>query len=148
MLRTAAGFIIYKVQDNTPTVLLLFNGRWSPPKGGKEKNESDIQNALRETFEETGISENDINIVDGYKYKLEYSKQYSIIKKSHLITLFLCEIKDPEFPIKISSEHSIFKWMTMEEASHSRNDPASNHSYYLMYKNVFARIKDEIAKKE
>ena len=56
-MRYDAGIIIYRMCGEIPEVLLLFNGRWSPPKGGREQGESEVENALRETYEETGLTQ-------------------------------------------------------------------------------------------
>ena len=137
----AAGIVIFRVVDDTPEVLLLFNGRWSPPKGGLESGESHIDGATRETFEESGLSADDYHMNEKYCYSLEYSRK-GVVKK---IVMFLAQIKNPNQIISISHEHSQFKWMKFDEAVTSRNHPESNEHFALMYKDVFKHIQQNLS---
>ena len=139
-MRNAAGIIVYRICEGIPEVLLLFNGRWSPPKGGREKGESEIENALRETYEETGLTVSDLKIRNDYRYEFEYRK----CGKTKRIVIFLARILDPHHIITISHEHSKYKWMVFEEAVISRNHSPSNDQFSEMYKNVFEFIKSLI----
>jgi 8-oxo-dGTP pyrophosphatase MutT (NUDIX family) len=54
----SCGAVVYKIQNANPVFLLVSskqNGRWGFPKGHVENNESEIETAKREIFEETGI---------------------------------------------------------------------------------------------
>ena len=135
MVRNAAGIVIYRLVDNTPEVLVLYNGRWSPPKGGREKDETEMENAVRETLEESGISADDITMNETYRYQFEYTR-FGVKR----IVVFLAEIKDPNHAVKISHEHTDFKWMRFEEAVNSRNHAPSNTQFAEMYKDAFDTI--------
>lgn len=136
--RYAAGLIIYRYNEGIPEILLLdHNGRWSPPKGGKEAEESEMENALRETYEETGLTAADIVMIEDYRYQLSYTN--SPIKETFL-TLFLAKINNPNHPIVISHEHSKYLWMKLSDAILSRNHGPSHDEYVKMYHNVFSYI--------
>lgn len=65
MLKTSAGILFYKLDDNILEVLLIHpggpfwnnkdSGVWSIPKGEIEYNEELLQAAVRETKEEIGV---------------------------------------------------------------------------------------------
>lgn len=57
-----AGCIILNRKDNTILIIQSYGTFWGLPKGHREQEESMIQCAIRETFEETGIqlSEKDL----------------------------------------------------------------------------------------
>ncbi len=55
----AAGCVVYKGAGDSLEICLIHRNRyddWSLPKGKKEKDESNRECAIRETFEETGFS--------------------------------------------------------------------------------------------
>jgi len=47
-------------------------GAWQLPQGGLDAGEEPLQAALRETFEETGIPENALKLLDAYPEPLAY----------------------------------------------------------------------------
>ena len=52
------GFIVYKLDDDGQKYLLLYQketGTWSFPKGHMMPGETEMQTALRELYEETGL---------------------------------------------------------------------------------------------
>lgn len=68
----SCGAICYIVRDGRPKVLLIchVHGRhWSFPKGHVEEGETEEQTAIREVFEETGIT---IELLSGYREVSRY----------------------------------------------------------------------------
>lgn len=61
---TCAGVIVFN-PDHTKVVLLEseHKGNWSFPKGGREKSETPLDNALRELHEESGLTLPDITLL-------------------------------------------------------------------------------------
>ena len=54
----SCGFIVYKLDDEGQKYLLLHqtkSGTWSFPKGRMEAGEDELQTAMRELYEETGL---------------------------------------------------------------------------------------------
>lgn len=106
----AAGILIYRTTPAGPEILLLKsskNGKWSPTKGQADsKHESDKEVALRETFEESGVKEEQLKFVQGFEEEMQY-KTHGMIKNS---TYFVAEILDRDFAVKVSFEHTEFVW--------------------------------------
>lgn len=71
----SCGIVVFK--DNK--VLLVHHnlGHWGFPKGHVELDETDEETAMREVFEETGIS---ASIIDGFKEKITYSPKENVEK--------------------------------------------------------------------
>jgi 8-oxo-dGTP pyrophosphatase MutT (NUDIX family) len=68
-----AGFIIFN-SDKTKTVLVeTHRGHLGYPKGKRHKDETALDNAMRELNEETGITQDEINILPGSVQ--EYSRK-------------------------------------------------------------------------
>ena len=107
----SAGFLIFKRNGQRKYLLLKTKGRFDVPKGQLNQGEGELQGALRELKEETGIT--DIMIVLGFKKNVHYFYRWgdTLIKKE--VVYFLGEASTYE--VTLSSEHDLFSWMTKEE---------------------------------
>jgi len=116
MTTKAAGLVVFRTIDNAIQYLLLkaSNGdfHWSPPKGHVDPNETDWVTALRETHEESGLVENDLEI---YKDVRE-SLHYKVKGKPKEVVYWLARLKNATAEIKLSDEHTDYKWLGLEEA--------------------------------
>ena len=106
---TSAGIVIFRKEESKKLFLLLHypSGHWDFVKGKMEKNETSHETAIRETKEETGIT--DIIFVENFEEWIEYNFKYrgELVQKK--VVFFLAETKTKE--IKISHEHSEYIWM-------------------------------------
>ena len=110
----SAGIVLFR-NDSGKNEFLLLNypqGHWDFVKGKIEKNETLHEAALRETREETGIS--NIEFFDGFEESVEYDfrfKKKDIHKK---VIFFLA--KTNEKNIKLSHEHNDYIWLEYDDA--------------------------------
>ena len=106
---TSAGIVLFRKEESKILFLLLHypSGHWDFVKGKMEQGESTYQTAVRETKEETGIT--DITFVENFEEWIEYNFKYQgeLVRKK--VVFFLAETKTEE--IKISHEHSGYTWM-------------------------------------
>ena len=67
----SCGFIVYKRVNNKRFYLVIrsLNGDFGFPKGHTEPGESEIETAIRELKEETGI---EVKIIEGFRRQIEY----------------------------------------------------------------------------
>lgn len=67
----SCGFVAYKQIGNENCYLIIksLNGDVGFPKGHMEPGESELETAIRELKEETGI---DVNVVQGFRRQIEY----------------------------------------------------------------------------
>lgn len=111
---TSAGIVIFRKEDSKNLFLLLHypSGHWDFVKGKMEKDETTHQTAIRETKEETGIT--DISFVENFEEWIEYNFQYQgeLIHKK--VVFFLAETKTKD--VEISHEHQNFTWMDYNTA--------------------------------
>jgi 8-oxo-dGTP pyrophosphatase MutT (NUDIX family) len=84
-------------------------GFWQPLTGGNEVGETLEETVVREAGEETGITK--LNRVINTGYKFEFNDH----GKDYVETIYGAEV-DPNTEVKISSEHSEYKWATKTEA--------------------------------
>lgn len=110
----SAGIVLFR-NDSDKNEFLLLNypqGHWDFVKGKIEQNETSHETALRETKEETGIT--NIGFVDGFEESVEYDfrfKKENIHKK---VIFFLA--KTNEKNIKLSHEHNDYLWLEYNDA--------------------------------
>lgn len=94
---------------------LLLNyptGHWDFVKGKIEQGETLHQTAVRETKEETGIS--DLEFVEGFEEKINYNFQFEgeLIQKE--VVFFLAKTKTDT--VNVSHEHLDYTWLDYENA--------------------------------
>lgn len=117
----SAGAVIYKKMDNDILFLLVYSKRnkeWGFAKGHIEADETEIEAALREIREETGIINisfiENFKLTDSYKIKgtLPSTKDRIITKK---VIYYLCYTNE-DFAYKTDDEIGGCKWVTYKEA--------------------------------
>ena len=113
---TSCGFLI--VRGDYPRVdsflLMIHPDRYDLPKGHVDKGESNMECALRELVEETGIRAEDIRIDDDFKFKLKYPVQYKgwDEPREKKLRIYLGYL-ERDVDIKVT-EHESFEWRKWE----------------------------------
>ena len=132
----SAGTVLFIEESKEKLFLLLHypTGHWDFVKGKIEKNESLEQAAIRETKEETGIT--DIEFIKGFKEKIEYTFKFNgdIVQKE--VMLFLAKTNTKQ--VKISDEHLDYVWLDFNNAL--------NKITYENAKNVLKKSKNYLEK--
>ncbi|KPJ03246.1 PREDICTED: bis(5'-nucleosyl)-tetraphosphatase [asymmetrical] [Papilio xuthus] len=115
-LTSAAGLVIFRYTNKVIQFLLLQTSygqhHWTPPKGHVDPGESNWVTALRETKEEAGYSENDLEI---YK-DISYTLNYEVNQKPKCVIYWLAKLKKPEQNVTLSDEHQDYKWLPLQQA--------------------------------
>ena len=115
----SAGFLIFHRRPGAPThnevrFLLLDYGRhWDFAKGHVDPGETDMQAAVRELREETGIRE--IVPVPDFQREITYffrSARHGLIRKT--VMFFLAEVTKPD--VILSEEHVGYDFLPYEQA--------------------------------
>ena len=106
---TSAGIVLFRKEESKILFLLLHypSGHWDFVKGKMEQEESTHQTAIRETKEETGIT--DITFVENFEEWIQYNFKYQGELVQKKVVFFLAETKTKE--VKISHEHSGYTWL-------------------------------------
>ena len=106
---TSAGIVVFRKEKSKILFLLLHypSGHWDFVKGKMEKGESTHETAIRETREETGIT--DITFIENFEEWIDYNFKHKGELVQKKVVFFLAETKTKE--IKISHEHSGYTWM-------------------------------------
>jgi len=110
----SAGIVLFR-NDSGKNEFLLLNypqGHWDFIKGKVEQGETPHETALRETKEETSIS--DIEFIDGFKESVEYDFRFKNEDIHKIVIFFLA--KTSEKKISLSHEHNDFVWLEYDDA--------------------------------
>ncbi len=110
----SSGIVLFRKESTKILFLLLHypSGHWDFVKGKMEKGESIHETAIRETKEETEIT--DMIFLDNFEEWIEYNFQYKGELVHKKVVFFLAETKTKE--VKISHEHLGFTWMDYNTA--------------------------------
>lgn len=68
--------------------------------------------ALRETWEESGLSETDLKIYPNSKQVLNYE----VNSKPKRVVYWLAQLVNPNATVQLSNEHQDYKWLQLDEA--------------------------------
>ncbi len=110
-----AGIVLYIDNGGERRYLLLRHrdgGHWSLPKGHIEHDEVPEQAALRETREETGIS--DIAVVPGFRAVSRYQFTRGDVPVDKDVIYFLGRAGQRD--VRISHEHTDWQWANYQTA--------------------------------
>jgi 8-oxo-dGTP pyrophosphatase MutT (NUDIX family) len=111
--RSAGVVVCMEKPDGNRFLLLNYpTGHWDFVKGKIEQGETLHQTAVRETKEETGIS--DLEFVEGFEEKINYNFQFEgeLIQKE--VVFFLAKTKT--HAVNVSHEHLDYTWLDYENA--------------------------------
>ncbi|HUT05560.1 MAG TPA: NUDIX domain-containing protein [Nitrosopumilaceae archaeon] len=135
---TSSGVVLFRKENEKILFLLLHypSGHWDFVKGKMEKGESSKQTAIRETEEETGIT--DVQFLDNFEEWIQYNFQFEGELVNKKVVFFLGETKTKD--VKISHEHINFTWMdyttAMEKTTFNNAKTVLSKSYSLLSKTL------------
>ncbi|MDA1195690.1 MAG: NUDIX domain-containing protein, partial [Planctomycetota bacterium] len=113
--RTACGFVLVRARGPGLSYLLLRNrerGEWGLPKGHAEASESELQTALRETREETGLDAP--QILDAFRAELLYDATRHGRSYRKRVVYFAARSAHGE--VRLSPEHDEAAWLPLDAA--------------------------------
>ena len=114
MEEKSAGIVLFRNISNKNEFLLLNypQGHWDFIKGKVEQNETLHETAIRETKEETGIS--NIKFIDDFEESVEYDFRFKNEDIHKKVIFFLA--KTSEKKISLSHEHNDYLWLGYNDA--------------------------------
>lgn len=105
----SCGFLIVRGRPAREFLLMRHADRWDLPKGHVDPGETEMQCALRELREETGITESDIEIAEGFRFESHYPVRNKSGKRlDKTLVLFLAHLRR-EVPLALT-EHLGSQW--------------------------------------
>ena len=112
----AAGVLLFALETPPKFLLMRHHNRWDLPKGHAEGDEDILTTALRETEEETGISQSDIKLDADFQYVTEYEvkgqKRGNYIKRVTYFIGYVPAVRTPKL-----TEHIGYMWWSWPPAN-------------------------------
>lgn len=115
-VKVAAGFIIFRRINHEIEYLLMQTSygihHWTPPKGHLDPGETEIEAAIRETFEESGLQKSDLHIFEDQIVNLNYD----VNGKPKKVVYWLAELINKSAKVRLSEEHQDYQWLNLDNA--------------------------------
>jgi len=145
----SAGVIIYRRTGEGPKFLILYNGGpyWNFPKGKLAEGERSFRAALREVWEETGLSFRDLKFSERFKVEDHFVYVRNKQKISKTVTYYLAETGNPYVRLRIKPEnvpgekHQGYGWFLYRDAMRILKAPNLRNSLKKAYDLVAGRTK-------
>jgi bis(5'-nucleosidyl)-tetraphosphatase len=102
----SCGAVIYRGENENLEFLTISHssdGHWGFPKGHVEEGENEEETALREIYEETGLT---VELTSGFRTSIEYPIKQETMKE---VVFFLAKTKEQTVNIQLE-ELQDYKW--------------------------------------
>lgn len=108
MREFSAGFVLFRRKKEIEFLLIRSSEHayWGFPKGLIDEGEDELEAALRELKEETGI--NKVQVVEGFRSSNKYFYTQKGTRIFKTVTYFLAEALSDD--VELSYEHSDYVW--------------------------------------
>lgn len=106
----SCGFLIVRGDPIREFLLMQHADRWDLPKGHVDEDESELECALRELWEETGITAADIDPIADFRFSTQYQTRArkTGLPENKTLVIFLARLHRE---VKINpTEHPGFQW--------------------------------------
>ncbi|MFA6354582.1 MAG: NUDIX domain-containing protein [Candidatus Paceibacterota bacterium] len=112
----SAGIVIFRKTEEGPKFLILYHGHsyWNFAKGKIENEERSFEAALRETREETGLTQRDLRILKNFRAQERFTFRRGTKQIFKTVIFYMAETNRRE--IKISDEHDGYGWFSFSDA--------------------------------
>lgn len=112
----AAGFVLTRETAGGATEYLLLvnrrDGMPGFPKGHRDGEETDLETALRETREESGLT--DLDVVPGFRVEIAYRVKKGGEHRWKTVVYFRARLRSGK--VRLSDEHTAFDWLSLDDA--------------------------------
>ncbi len=137
----SCGALVFYLKENKEQILLIKHsnsGHWSFPKGHVEAGETEVETAVREIKEETGV---DANIDTRFREVVTYSPKKDVIKD----VIYFFATADNYYTERQEEEVSEVMWVDINKAikyvSYKNDKQLVNKAirFYKKHKGEFAK---------
>ncbi len=111
----SCGFLVVRDLPQSSFLLMRHPRRWDLPKGHVDPGETEMETALRELQEETGIEHSDIDIDPEFRFHHNYvvrlKRKKQRVRQKELV-VFLARLRHPVE--LVLTEHDGFEWFSWQ----------------------------------
>jgi 8-oxo-dGTP pyrophosphatase MutT (NUDIX family) len=111
LIAKSCGVLIVRGDPVREFLLMRHADRWDLPKGHVDPGETEVQCALRELHEETGIAAADVELVDGFRFTTHYpvrAKKSGEIYDKTLVVFLARLVRNVSIGL---TEHIGYEWL-------------------------------------
>ena len=113
----SCGFVVFRREPQFSFLLMKHVDRWDLPKGHVDPGETDLECALRELEEETGIRDHSIQLIDDFRFVHRYHVRRNTARRDETgklkeLVIFL-GVGDSLDRIELT-EHPGYEWVTWD----------------------------------
>ncbi|MCA9173472.1 MAG: NUDIX domain-containing protein [Planctomycetales bacterium] len=109
----SCGFIVFRWQPQLSFLLMEHADRWDLPKGHVDEGENEMQCALRELEEETGIRHEALQVDPDFRfetqYEVRYRRKFDGATALKTLVIFLAFVNGPQ-ELQVT-EHQGYRWV-------------------------------------
>ena len=109
-IEKSAGAVVYRISDAGDVLFLLLQSAagkpWGFPKGKMHRGESEVEAALREIAEESGLT--NMTLDEQFRLSVSYQYRRGRIRVKKEVIYFLT--RTDTSTIQLSSEHVAYRW--------------------------------------
>ncbi len=119
----SCGVLVFKQRAKLKFLLMHHADRYDMPKGHVDPGESDLQCALRELEEETGITPEDIDIDPDFRFEIKYrirSRKFKCAVVQKKLVMYLGFLRR-KVPI-VLTEHIGHEWVRWDPPHHIQHE--------------------------
>ena len=109
----SCGVLVFRREPTLSFLLMKHADRYDLPKGHVENDETDLECAIREMEEESGLTLDVVRLVSDFEFATTYyprSKRHGSIIVRKTVTIYLGWLEDPHIPI-VLTEHGDYEWV-------------------------------------
>src|SRR5687767_7972278 len=106
----SCGFLIVRGDPIREFLLMRHADRWDLPKGHVDGDESEMECALRELVEETGITAADIEPIADFRFTSQYQTRARVSGRAEDKTLVIFLARLRRDVVILPTEHGGFQW--------------------------------------
>jgi 8-oxo-dGTP pyrophosphatase MutT (NUDIX family) len=123
----SCGFLVFREKPKKSFLLMQHPDRWDLPKGHVDDGETELQTALRELQEETGIEAGDIEIDPDFRFSLKYTVRYkrsgNQLRHKELVVFLASLIRPVELVVSEHDDYKWFPWQPPQQIQTNTIDP-------------------------
>ena len=127
----SCGVLVFQERPRRSFLLLVAGDRLDLPKGHTKRGESEIDCALRELEEETGLSRTAIKLVEGFRFEATYAPNKRTEKT---VVLFAGELAGP--CAIVTPDHDDYVWMPWKPPHDFRDFPTIHNGLSAWHDHV------------
>lgn len=107
----ACGVLCFREMPAREFLLLRHPDRWDLPKGHTKKHETELECALRELREETGISKKRVSLVPEFRFEIQHEIHSPRLNGSLALKTYVIFVGYVRADVKVvPTEHIEYRW--------------------------------------